>query len=253
MIELLIKGTKVKVHPLEWFEKNYKYIANDGMYDYYSIHGDLDFLFASDMKRFCGEYVTIDNYKVSLSNKLTIFKIKEDNGIRGWISDFFDLSTISNVYIDKVKEYCNNFCVFEHKCKLDMVECSLKNNVLTYYDYNESIVKYKVRVHSLEWFEKNCTKKFDNTYSLFGTEFCFSKEMQEFCGKYVTIKRFIREFNDEYVMKLENDFGSKNWVTSFFEIFNYGRYSKLISNYCDNCILNDGDKCSNLECPLYSK
>ena len=263
MIELLRKGTKVKVHPLEWFEKSYKYVESyTGSGDYYlspkNDKASLRSLISSDKLQFCGKYVTIDKVIISSTSNghhYIMFEIEEYKG-RSSSVDFFDLSTITSTL--KINEYCNNFCIYNSIC--DTVNCSLKftkisNNVKIEYDYINYIVKYKVRVKPLEWFEKNCSKSIISgflNYRTLSSIYSISPSMQNLFGKVVTVRDIIILNKDEYIMRIEEDGGIWDWRLDFFNIPVDYDDSNYLDNYCNNnCILGDRSKCDNFECPFY--
>lgn len=69
----------------------------------------------------------------------------------------------------------------------------------------------RVRVHTLEWFEKNCNDS-GGAYESRISPCLFNKQMKKYCGKTVTIEEITEE---RYF--IENDYQYWYWADWMFE------------------------------------
>ena len=241
-------GDRVKVHSIEWFEKNSINRDSDTSSWYYILPGTNKISFISEMKKFCGEYVTISKYNKSNDS----YFVKEDENCCYWLEEFFCEFNIDSL-TRNINEYCNNFCIYKdtrhcnNKCYL--YTNYIKNKLLPdYYSYTINIGD-KVRVKTLKWFEENFKKDKSGSFQVNG--FTFTPEMQKYCGSIVIIDDVIESFADNDRFYIIASSPKYVWIELFFDMsYLEGITVNNIKSYCNNsCIF---DNCNNPECPLFS-
>lgn len=206
------------------------------------------YFMGSDIKEYCDRYVTIKSRYI-IDDEMH-YTLVEDESSRRWLIDYFDLSTInySNI-IDSIKKYCSDYCF----CDVCNDKCLLRgNHKLISKNPNLISPGDRIRVHSLEWFEKNSyfIETMCNSKGYIRVSSPLTSKIKNLCGKEIVISD-IYYVND--IIYYKDGIIGCIWISEFFEKEDM---KNIINNsllYCDNfCILGNRDKCNNTECPLYS-
>lgn len=237
-------GDRVKIHSLEWFEKNFLREGSN-----FISTSDRDRILNRNMQLFCGKYVTIKHVvNIDSLSEIVFYRIYEDGCLSLWEGEYFEDYDENENYKSCIVKFCNDFCI-HRDARSRCLECPL-NNYKCSKLFKEEFILNKgdiVKVKFLGWWYN--LKKADNS-SNNGRD-VFSPEMQKFCGKYVTISEvFAYETGIYYKIDSLPD---SMWSTEYFEYTSI-LYSvvRSIFRYCDNlCILGNGGSCNNPECPFY--